>query len=147
MSGVEDPPRSAERAAPGGERFRPEDRLRRRADFLRCYRTGRRRSGSLSILYYAPNPHGHPRLGVTASRKVGNAVVRHRLKRRIRETYRRWPERADLPAVDLVVHLKPEAAKAASAAFADELKRLWRGVPRAARSPQEPQPSHREEAR
>lgn len=134
MSEAEDParsflpPHSARRASPRNERFRSEDRLRRRADFLRCYRTGRRRTGSLSILYFAPNTEGRPRLGVTASRKVGNSVVRHRLKRRIRETYRRWTGRGELPPLDLVVHLKPEAAKADPRAFIEDLVRLWRGT-------------------
>src|SRR6476660_6874100 len=91
------------------ERLRPAERLRRRADYLRCYRTGRRRHGSLAILYFVPNQLEGPRLGITASRKVGKAVVRHRLKRRIKEIYRRWPHRSQLPALDLVIHLKPEA--------------------------------------
>ena len=133
MSEAQDPPRSSlppdlSLVASRNERFRSEDRLRRRADFLRCYRTGRRRTGSLSILYFAPNVLGRPRLGVTASRKVGNSVVRHLLKRRIRETYRRWPGRGELPSLDLVVHLKPEAAKAEPRIFAEDLIRLWRGT-------------------
>lgn len=133
MSEAQDPPRSSpppdrSLVALRHERFRSEDRLRRRADFLRCYRTGRRRTGSLSILYFAPNVLGRPRLGVTASRKVGNSVVRHLLKRRIRETYRRWPGRGKLPPLDLVVHLKPEAAKANPRIFVEELIRLWRGT-------------------
>jgi ribonuclease P protein component len=110
------------------ERFRPHDRLRRRADFLRCYRTGRRRSGSLSLLYFASNETGRARLGVTASRKVGNAVVRHRLKRCLREAFRRWPMRGALPALDLVVHLKPEAARADRATFLADFERLLLGV-------------------
>ena len=122
------PPNSPHEASSRSERFRSDDRLRRRADFLRCYRTGRRRTGSLSILYFAPNTEGRPRLGVTASRKVGNSVVRHRLKRRIRETYRRWQGRGDLPSLDLVVHLKPEAAKAEPQIFVEDLIRLWRGA-------------------
>ena len=36
------------------------------------------------------NEHGETRLGVTASRKVGKAVVRHRTKRRVREIFRRF---------------------------------------------------------
>ena len=63
-----------------GERLTPAERLRRRTDYLRCYRTGRRRHGPLAILYFAPNQLGHPRLGITASRKVGKAVERQRLK-------------------------------------------------------------------
>lgn len=92
------------------ERLTRDQRLRRRADYLRCYRRGRRRHGRLAILYFVPNQLHHPRLGITASRKVGKAVVRHRLKRRVKEVYRRWKERDRLPAVDLVVHLKPAAS-------------------------------------
>lgn len=113
-----------------GERLLPEERLRRRADYLRCYRTGRRRHGEVAILYFAPNPLGHPRLGITASRKVGNAIVRHRLKRRIKEIYRRWQERASLPSMDLVLHLKPEAREVEWTAFRMEMLRLLSGLVR-----------------
>jgi len=110
------------------ERLRPAERLCRRADYLRCYRTGRGRHGSLAILYFIPNELGHPRIGITASRKVGKAVARHRLKRRIKETYRRWNDRAKLPALDLVVHLKPEASAADFRTFRGEVLRLLSGV-------------------
>jgi ribonuclease P protein component len=122
MPDRERPPAPASGLA--GERLRSEERLRRRTDYLRCYRTGRRRHGSLAIVYFAPNQLGHPRIGITASRKVGKAVVRQRLKRRIREIYRRWQGRAQLPAVDLVVHLKPESGKSDFPAFREELLRL-----------------------
>ena len=112
----------------GSQRLLPKERLRRRADYLRCYRTGRRRHGALAILYFAPNQLGHPRLGITASRKVGPAVVRQRIKRRIKEVYRRWMDRGKLPALDLVVHLKPEARQADFQALKAELLRLLSGV-------------------
>jgi ribonuclease P protein component len=110
---------------PGGERLPAEERLRRRTDYLRCYRTGRRRHGSLALVYFVPNQLGHPRIGITASRKVGKAVARHRLKRRIKEVYRRWQDRDKLPALDLVVHLKPEAGASDFPALRDELLRLF----------------------
>ena len=106
------------------ERLRPEERLRRHADYGRCYRTGRRRHGRLAVLHAAANRQGHARLGITASRRVGNAVVRHRLKRRIREIYRRWKRRGELPALDLVVHLKPAAAAADFGELRREMHRL-----------------------
>ncbi len=116
--------------SPGGtgQRLLAHERLRRRADYLRSYRTGRRRHGSLAILYFVPNQLGHPRLGITASRKVGKAVVRHRLKRRIKEIYRRWKDRGQLPALDLIIHLKPEAGKADFQTLRAELLRLLSGV-------------------
>ncbi|HSK77143.1 MAG TPA: ribonuclease P protein component [Thermoanaerobaculia bacterium] len=117
-------------ASPGGtgQRLLARERLRRRADYLRCYRTGRRRHGSLALLYYVPNQLGHPRLGITASRKVGKAVVRHRLKRRIKEIYRRWKDRGQLPPLDLIIHLKPEAGRSDFPALRSELLRLLSGV-------------------
>jgi len=111
-----------------GERFRRADRLLKRRDFVRCYREGRRKHGSFAVLYFTPNEQQHPRLGVTASRKVGSAVVRHRLRRRTREIYRRFAERADLPAVDMVVHFRPQAAQADFEALKGDLLPLWRAV-------------------
>ncbi len=110
------------------ERLLSGQKVRRRADYLRCYRTGRRRHGPLATLHFVPNELGHPRLGITASRKVGKAVVRQRLKRRIREVYRRWDRRHALPALDLVMHLKPEAGKSDFRTLQAELLRLLSGL-------------------
>lgn len=111
----------AEAASAAGERLPRAHTLRRSADYLRCYRRGRRLGGPLARLHYARNELGHPRLGITASRKVGNAVVRNRLKRRIRETFRRWPGRYEMPPVDVVVHLQPAAAGVTYQRLRDEL--------------------------
>lgn len=113
------------------ERLTREQRLRRREDYLRCYRQGRRRHGALAILYFVPNDLPHPRLGVTASRKVGKAVVRHRLRRRVKEIFRRWEKRERLPGMDLVVHLKPAAAISDFPSLHKELSRLLGGLLRA----------------
>ena len=101
-----------------------DERLRHRREFQNCYRRGRRRHGALLILYAFPNTLPPPRLGITASRKVGGAVVRHRLKRRIKEVYRRWSGRSDLPAVDLVVHVKPAAGESEFPQLRKELEQL-----------------------
>jgi len=115
---------SSQRASPlEGESLRREEGLRRRADFLQCYRSGRRRHGSLVILYFRKRPPEPPyaRLGITASRKVGGSVVRHRVKRRIREIYRRWTERSLLPPYDIVVHVLPAARQAEFQALKKDL--------------------------
>jgi ribonuclease P protein component len=118
-------------APPGGraaESLARTERVRRGGDYLRAYRRGRRRTGALVNLHYFPNDSGAPRLGVTVSRKVGNSVVRHRLKRRIVEVFRRAPLRASLPAWDFVVHVKPEAAPADFAALRHEVEALLHGA-------------------
>lgn len=94
------------------QRWRPEDRLCRSVDFVRCYRRGDRRHGAWVTLFVHANDCGALRLGTTASRKVGNAVVRHRLKRWTREIIRRHPDRPRWPALDVVVHFKPGADRA-----------------------------------
>jgi ribonuclease P protein component len=117
----------------GSERLLRRDRLRERRDYLRCYRNGRRRSQPLLMLYSLPNELGHPRLGITASRKVGPAVVRNRAKRRVRDVFRRYPGRAGLGSVDLVVHLQPAAGAATFGELRTQLCELLAGLPRVAR--------------
>ena len=115
-------------ALPRGERLERSETLRHTAHYRRCYASGRRKGGSGLLLYSLANETGRPRLGLTASAKVGSSVVRHRLKRWARETYRRYPERARIPSLDLIVHFKPEAARLSFADFRRELERLLAGL-------------------
>jgi ribonuclease P protein component len=117
-----------DRRASGGEGLPSGERLLRRADYLRCYRTGRRRQGALVVLYFSPNDLERCRLGITASRKVGNSVVRHRLKRRVKEIYRRWPGRVALGSIDVVAHLKTEAGSAGFGEIERDLLGLLGGL-------------------
>ena len=88
-------------------------RLRANDDFQRVRREGRSRAHPLLVLVVAPgrDPDGATRVGITVSRRVGNAVVRNRVKRRVRETMRlRYPDLAR--GWDLVFVVRPYAARA-----------------------------------
>jgi ribonuclease P protein component len=96
-------------SAPKGEGFPKSVRLRRRREFLRVQDAGRKVSVDPLLALALPNPAGVTRLGVTVSSKVGNAVVRVRIRRRLRELFRK--RRAEFPSgVDLVLIGRSSAA-------------------------------------
>lgn len=63
-------------------------RMRNRADFFACYEQGLRRHTKHFLVFLHTTRHACARLGVAVSRKVGNAVVRNRIKRLLREYFR-----------------------------------------------------------
>jgi ribonuclease P protein component len=68
---------------------RPEQRIRRRADFQDVYKRGIRIHSRYSTLFCLPRNQAVGRLGIAATRKLGGAVQRNRAKRLIREVFRR----------------------------------------------------------
>ena len=93
-------------------------RLSRSRDFDAVYRHGRSVSTRYLVLYWFPREDGAPaagaRLGLAVPKAVGTAVVRNRIKRRLREAFRaRLPE---LPQdQDYVLVVRPGLAEAAEA--------------------------------
>ena len=62
--------------------------LKRNSDFQRVYREGKSYANRYLVLYVLQNQTERNRLGISVSKKVGNSVVRHRMARLIRESYR-----------------------------------------------------------
>lgn len=101
----------------------PLEILRQSAEFRAVYRGGRTvRRQWIEVRYRCREGDG-VRLGMTVSRKVGKAVARNRLRRRIRDFARLQPR--DLPPVDVVFHCRPGAAELSGEVLRGELATLW----------------------
>ncbi len=84
--------------------------LKKNDDFTKCYRTGKPFAGRLIVLYVRQNGTDSSRLGISVSKKVGNSVVRHRVKRLIRESYR-LHENMFNSGLDMAVVARRQAAE------------------------------------
>ena len=62
--------------------------LKKNQDFQKVYRKGTSQANRYLVMYVLKNGHMENRLGISVSKKVGNSVVRHRITRLIRESYR-----------------------------------------------------------
>nr|WP_295283613.1 ribonuclease P protein component [uncultured Blautia sp.] len=67
--------------------------LKKNRDFQQVYKRGTSKANRYLVMYVLPNQHMKNRLGISVSKKVGNSVVRHRITRLIRESYRLNEER------------------------------------------------------
>lgn len=112
-----------------GERLRRTQRLRSPRDFQRVRTQGKRVSRPLLTLGYVaqtptePGYRGYTRVGFSVGRRVGVAVARNRVKRRLREVMRRkWAE--IVPGYDLVITARPGAADARMETLEQEVHAL-----------------------
>ena len=69
--------------------------LQKNNDFRHVYRYGRSLATRVLVMYVLPAESEKNRIGISVSKKVGNSVVRHRIKRRIKEAYRLNEEKFD----------------------------------------------------
>ncbi|MDH3446125.1 MAG: ribonuclease P protein component [Deltaproteobacteria bacterium] len=102
------------------EKFPKSARLRKRPEFLQLSRTGRKIHSAHFVIVSGKNDCGETRVGITVSGKVGNSVVRNRIKRSLREFFRR--HRRELGAgLDFLVIARKSASKISSSYIAEEM--------------------------
>ena len=102
------------------QRFPRKLRIRKRSEYVRIQQGARGRKTPHFILLSSPPKTTHTRLGVTVSRRVGNAVERNRVKRRVREFFRLHRNKLQ-PAADLVVIARTGAQELSFQDVAKEL--------------------------
>jgi len=96
---------------PGRQRFHGAERLRLRRDFARVFEGKCKAADAVLVVYAAATDLNCSRLGISVGKRIGNAVRRHYVKRRIREAFRK--SKADLPrGLDIVCVARPPAADA-----------------------------------
>lgn len=102
------------------ERFPHNVRIVRSSDYRALYKAGKKIHSERFVLFCRANNLGHLRLGITVSRKVGGAVVRNRIKRLLKEIFRRsliqTPNK-----FDIVINAKSGCAEANYAELQVEL--------------------------
>ena len=73
--------------------MRYSESLKKNRDFQNVYRRGKSFANKYLVMYVIENHMDRNRLGISVSKKVGNSIVRHRLTRLIRESYRLQEDR------------------------------------------------------
>lgn len=72
-------------------------RVKAHEDFQKIHDKGQSVVDSYGVFYFLPSPHDHSQLGTAVGKKLGNAVLRNKIKRRMRETFRQHQYRLKKP--------------------------------------------------
>ena len=126
-----DAPKRSLDEPPAGEAatFPRAARLLKHADFDRVYQQGRRHFSSHMTVFYLQQAEGGARVGFTVGRVLGGAVVRNRIRRRLREAVRL--QRSLLPGpVDVVINPKKSALAVEFAVLVQEMSRAFEVIAR-----------------
>lgn len=111
------------------------ERLKRRQDFVAAARASYAAMPGMVVQMRARGDEGPPRVGFTATKKIGNAVVRNRVKRRLRELARLQLESAARPGHDYVLIGRAPTFARAYADLATDLNSALKRLHRTAQAP------------
>lgn len=104
--------------------FRPDEHIRRRAEFQEIYDRGAKVHSRYATLFILPTERTWSRLGIAATKKLGGAVVRNRAKRLIREAFRLNKQATSTTGLDIVVVPKRELLDASLNALETEYRHI-----------------------
>jgi ribonuclease P protein component len=108
-----------------GERFARPARLLKRAEFDAVFASRLRHTSRFFIAHICENPVGHPRLGFAISaRSTPTSVERNRIKRRMREAFRR--QYTQLGAIDIVIRANSGTAAIEKSIMHTDIQKLWK---------------------
>ena len=99
--------------------------LRNNLQFQNVYKNGHSKANKYLIMYILENNSDYNRLGISVSKKVGNSVVRHRVKRLIKESYR-LHEKMFNSGLDIVVIARSEASLVSYKEINSAVKHLFK---------------------
>ncbi len=99
--------------------FEKSNRLRNRSEFNQTFDRGTKVVGSSLVVVGCQSESKETRMGLVVSKKVGNSVVRNKVKRTLREGFRHI--QASYPGMDLVIIARPNIVKASNTMTHGEL--------------------------
>jgi len=109
--------------------FPKSARILKRPEFIRLSKSGAKIQNRHFLFLYSRSHREYSRIGITVSRKVGDAVVRNRIKRLVRENFRRMRPMI-FGAWDINIIAKRNAAKLSGDEVGSSLAQLFEGIHR-----------------
>ncbi len=99
--------------------------LKKNREFKKVYKCGKYFVSPYTVLYLLRNNEGENRIGISISKKVGNSVKRHRIKRLYREVYR-LKENELNKGYDLILVAREKASELDYKKACNDLRRLFK---------------------
>lgn len=97
--------------------------LRKNYDYQKVYKNGMHYADRFLVIYIVDNNREENRLGISVSKKVGNSVIRHRVKRLIKESYRKQEYKFKI-GYDIVIVARSSSKDASFFDICNSLRKL-----------------------